>query len=340
MGGKNLKINNKIITRRYNKEEYEEIKKEVLFILRTFGYTCYVCPTFTNKESHGDLDVLVKDDGFDRSKLVPFLKKIFKSKKVKNSSLEYKDFQIDLIIIKSINWQAAKVFYSYGDLSNLLGKMVNKYGNLQKNKIFFKWGFDGVKIKFQKDSYTKTVVLSKDPKDIFKFLDLDWEEFNKGFKTKYEMFDFVMKSSLFDKRFFDLDNQRNYERKRSEKRPDYLEFIEYIKDNDNFQNYRLTYEYYLDIISDHFNVDLVKSYNEFLDNIKLNKIIRNKFNGNHIIEHFKNFNIDLDKRLIPEIKDDLKSKISELDWDYSDYILSHNTDEILSLIQIEDYYSD
>lgn len=335
MGGQKLKIDNFVITRRYNSDEYEKIKKDVLYILRMLGYTVFVPPTFSDKKTHGDLDVLVKNDGFDRKNLKKTILKIFKPKVFYENSFDWKEFQIDLIHIKEENWLPAKIFYSWGDLSNILGHIINNYGNLRKNDIYFKWGFDGLKIKFKKDSFTKTIYLSKNPKDLFSFLGLDPSKLN--FKTKYEMFDFTLKSKYFDKRFFKMENLRNYERKRNQKRPDYLEYVEYIKNDDNFEDFNLNWDYYLSIISDHFKVDLISEYNNFLEKIKMNRYIKEKFNGHHIIKLFKDLNLELDLRNIGTIKNDMKEIIENSGWTWEDYIASHSLDTILSLIDCEKY---
>jgi hypothetical protein len=39
-------------------------------------------------------------------------------------SFEHKELQIDLIFTKESQWESSKLFFKFGDLGNLIGKMV------------------------------------------------------------------------------------------------------------------------------------------------------------------------------------------------------------------------
>ena len=125
MGGKALK---NTFTRRYAKQEYHDLCKELLPILEEkFGTEVSLLESFSHKETFGDMDVLVlgRRDGDEIKKIlhtfVPAPTEIHKNGHV--VSFEHKELQIDLIFTKPDHWNSSKLFFKYGDMGNLLGKM-------------------------------------------------------------------------------------------------------------------------------------------------------------------------------------------------------------------------
>jgi len=123
-----------IITQRKLTVDYlriaNEIKIKVEFDLSVETFVPYF---YRNKESHGDLDLLLKIDHSFNNKRIDirnYIKTTFNVDKIHNNggvySFAYDNFQIDFIPIKESNWESAKVYFSFDPLGNLMGKIAKQ----------------------------------------------------------------------------------------------------------------------------------------------------------------------------------------------------------------------
>jgi len=106
---------------------------------------------------------------------------------------------------------------------------------------------------------------------ILKFLKLDYTKFLKGFNTRKELFEYIMKCPLVN------ISSANKKMKRNFKRPIFLDFFQYIDSR------KITFN-----PSIYTPIQIVtffgkkKEYDMILDEIKINKRIKKYFNGNYI----------------------------------------------------------
>lgn len=143
MGGNALKGG---LTRRYNAVEFDKITKVIQDnVANKLNTKVYPVPSYKNKESHGDLDLLVLNDGnlptnmskFVMDNLVVYPNSEVQQLASKDSSYVlhrnanvysylHNDLQVDLILTPTKNWETSKVFFAYNDLGNLMGNVIRK----------------------------------------------------------------------------------------------------------------------------------------------------------------------------------------------------------------------
>lgn len=224
MGGNALK---NCSTRRYRREEYFDLCNEVVF-KTSYWLPCsfpHVIEAYHNKESFGDMDVIILSDMLPYNYL-EIIKEVFEpAELVKNGncvSFEYKNFQIDFIITPEEEYSTSVRYFSYNDLGNLLGRVAHSMG--------LKLGHDGLSYNWRVDTYQfRNIVLLKDWKDILPVLGYDYNDYKHGFATLEEIFKFVVKSPYFNKDIYLLRNRNHTSRVRDAKRKTYMDFLDWIE---------------------------------------------------------------------------------------------------------------
>jgi hypothetical protein len=221
MGGRALAL----VTRRYNKDEFYKLADELIpEIELLFNTEVHLIGTYREKETFGDMDLLVKYEGerpnFKEKVLNRFsIKMDFNNNGV--YSFDYKELQIDLIATKAENWEIAKVFFGMSDLGNFMGKLYHKFG--------LKYGFDGLVYPYRIDGKKMAnIKVSKDPDKIFSFLGLSFDEWCQGFDTIEDVFAYVTKSKYFDPEAFSFKNLNAINKRRNKKRDNYNYFIKWL----------------------------------------------------------------------------------------------------------------
>lgn len=285
MGGKALKHTE---TRRYDLEEYTFLCARLLPKLeKIFKTEVSLVESFSNKKDFGDMDVLVLGKR-DNSVVKQLLIDNFDPKpgEIKCNghvtSFEHKEFQIDLIFTDEENWETSKLFFKYGDLSNLLGKMYHK--------VNLKYGWNGLRmvIRDENDSaLLGNMLISKDPKKMFEFMGLSWERYLEGFEEEKDVFDFIIQSRFFDPEAFKLENLNHVNKKRNKRRKGYNSFIKYVEDLKVIPKY--TFDEtdktsHVKEIEDYFNVEIYKEIDRLQAEDNIKKEIRKKFNGKHVMD--------------------------------------------------------
>eukprot|EP00743_Colponemidia_sp_Colp-15_P006294 GILK01006772.1.p1 GENE.GILK01006772.1~~GILK01006772.1.p1 ORF type:complete len:395 (-),score=83.00 GILK01006772.1:218-1246(-) len=203
---------------------------EVLTILEGYFKTFAVPSTIGQKEDYGDLDVVVAVD--DNEAVLAALKDIeleFKSKEVYHNgpvhSFEFREFQVDLILVPRAEYLMHLNYLSYGDLGGMVGRFANKQG--------MKFGGSGLQLQIRTDSRDPTTThtllhLSQDFHAILDFLGFDSKRFHNGFECELDVFEFVSTSRLFAPSLF-LSLNHDY-RRRSVKRPMFIRFMKYLEE--------------------------------------------------------------------------------------------------------------
>ena len=243
---------------------------------------------YNTKPDHGDLDVLIKIDQAFLDKdinLKDLVQETFKPQVIHSNggvlSFDYENFQIDFIPIKEENWEIAQVYYSYDPLGNAMGKTFHKM-NLS-------YGWDGLKYKYRNFNgrNSHNIVVTKDPRKIFKFGGYDYDRYLEGFKTIEEIFDFIVDSKQFHVDIFRMENLNHIDKKRNRKRKSYHAFLEYIEKIENivpFQ-FELNKSFYLPIIDNYFpEAKLLTQIGVLDEQDKINQQLSEKFNGRLVMK--------------------------------------------------------
>lgn len=286
MGGNAIKISERVPKDRFFKYTKEIIPK----VIDAFQTEVHMVSGFHNKQDFGDLDLLVLDIGYENRREI--IEKHFNPDEINvNShviSFNYNELQVDLIFTPIENWESSKIFFNWGDLGNFMGKLINNYGKLRDHGFSMKYGFDGFKCKLLLDGKYKNIYLSKDNRQVFEFLGLDFSQWELGFDEKEDMFDYIIGSKYFDYGSFQWENLNSINKDRNKRRPNYLLFLDYIESHKDSIDWDMGYEFYLNEIKEFFGIDLLKEREIFQKKLDREKENKSKFNGNLIMKMYPN----------------------------------------------------
>jgi hypothetical protein len=285
MGGSALKVK----TRRFSLQEYNTAAAYVSLKLGT-EIKHFVTKSYEHKPDFGDLDVLISTENIENSnEMYELIKNKFDTKEiVRNKSVisfELNEFQVDFILINKKHWEVSKVYYSYNDLGNLMGRISYKMG--------FRYGHEGLRVNYNSPHGGKTlkIYVSRDPKEIFNFLGFDYERFNNGFKDLDEIFRYVMYSKYYTPSIFQYESLNHQNKTRNKKRANYRGFLEYIADEKTLKPLDLGFPDH-DFIEEgekYFNIEIkskIKTFDENILNNKRNDVTAERLNMEIIQEHF------------------------------------------------------
>jgi hypothetical protein len=289
-------------------------------IKKDLGLETHIIEFFRQKETHGDLDVLIKLDRADVN-LKKYIEDNIETKAINNNngvvSFEYDNFQIDFIPTRMSIWEASKTFFDYDPTGNLVGKTAHKFG--------VKYGFEGLILPIRNfnDRISKNIVISRDMRKIFEFLGYDYDRYLKGFDTKEEIFDWTINSKYFDSEMFKMENLNHIDRKRNKKRATYQEFLKYLETNNITKRFKFGDKAgYRDAIDEFFpEVGLKEELKKLDEEDKKNQIISKKFNGNVIMSR----HLSLKGKKLGIAMKNFKDKFKN----FNEYVLVTGVDEIM-----------
>jgi hypothetical protein len=305
MGGNLLKTWN-LPEKRIPTDEYNRIKDELLNKFRkdysvnrpTSGCWAVVAPCVRNKETHGDLDIIIgKYEEKDINVLWKgeqdfgkYLEKEFGYKPFKNSnvySFPYDGFQVDVTFHPHLDFQMSVDYSSWGDLGNIMGRVFHKMGlhfGHSGLSFWIRQGlFDDNLQWSDSDHIYEKVVLTRCMKDICHIGGFDYYRWYKGFDTEQEAFDFVIDSKYFNKELFELENLNHTNRTRNRKRGMYMRFVEYVANSNKVgEPFRSKHEYSL-LMQGRFS-HLQHTINRFRYLYEVDKVIKEKVNGKLVME--------------------------------------------------------
>lgn len=249
-----------------------------------------VVPYYRSKQSFGDLDYLVElDDNFNYR---DFIQNNFSSSFVHNNggvySFEVSGFQVDFILVPTLEYEFTKAYFSYNDsVGNLCGRLFNKMGlSLGHQGLFYKLTED----KFTGDEKHKAnslgyVLLTLDPRKAWEFLGYDYDKVVRGFDTLEESFEFVLDCDYFDPDVYDYDNLNHINRVRNRKRENYQKFLDLVTaDKEKYRRHSFQDEnFYFDKVLNgfkHLSSELEVEKSKYL----FKKELWSKFNGDLVME--------------------------------------------------------
>lgn len=302
MGGLLLKTWN-LPEKRIPTNEYNIIKNELVRKLRSDSESLRwvfvdVAPSIRNKETHGDLDIIVGQSsnpnicmlGRNEQDFSKYIESEFGYKPFKNSnvfSFPYKGFQIDVTLYSLNDFFMAVDYSSWGDLGNIMGRVFHKMGlhfGHSGLSFWIRQGlFDNNLQWSDSDHIYEKVVLTRDMKSICEIAGFDYNRWKEGFDTEEDAFDFVIDSKHFNKELFLLENLNHTNRTRNRKRGMYMRFIEYVADSNKVgEPFRSKQEYSLMMQCKYSQ--LQRAIAEFRLLYEVDKVIKDKVNGKLVME--------------------------------------------------------
>lgn len=334
MGGNLLKTWN-LPEKRIPTSEYNQIKNELIDKFRT-DFKCNrpvnlciaVAPSIRDKETHGDLDLIIgKWEDVDiwmfwkgATDFADYLQNEFGYKPFKNSnvySFPYKGFQVDVTFQPMIEFEMATNYSSWGDLGNIMGRVFHKMGlhfGHSGLSFWIRQGLFDANVQWSDSDhiYHKTV-LTTNMEDICEIGGFDYKRWSKGFDTEKDAFDFVISSKYFNKELFALENLNHTNRTRNRKRGMYMRFVVYVANCDKVgAPFRSKHEYSL--IMQCRYPHLQRSISNFRFVYEIDKIVKEKINGRLVAEwcHLTEKDGPLIGKIMSEVRDVTKYILLEM----------------------------
>lgn len=216
-------------TRRYNKDEYFQLSRELIAQLENCFPTYHfeVIPAYKEKETFGDMDILYCPK-FSNSNVAGISSKFIHANFLPNEvvvsgacmSFDQHEFQIDLIFSTKEEFDYALGYFAGVDCGNLVGKLTRRFG--------MKHGHDGLFLPIRDGDYLVTeLLLTRDIRKTYEFLKLDADKAESGFNNLDEIFQFIASSPYYDPELYKLENLNNVAKTRDRKRETYRKFLEF-----------------------------------------------------------------------------------------------------------------
>lgn len=231
MGGNALKKHG-IQTRRVeNGEFHASLCPDVLAGLTVAlpGVRAEVIKSYSSKADFGDMDVLVDTQRLPGDWQERVLAHFAPNAHVSNGpvlSFDFRDFQVDLIGHSGPVYDFASCYYAFNDLGNLIGRIARRLG--------FKFGHDGLHYVLRdaenESRVIKTLLVTQDFDLALDFLGYESWLFHYGFTDLSDLFGYVASGKYFDANVFLLENRGHKARVRDRKRPTYMAFLKWVRE--------------------------------------------------------------------------------------------------------------
>lgn len=283
MGGKALTN-----TRRITTIEMESIIDDISKDFNEIQGHFEVLKSLPSKMDHGDIDFIIDSSiSFDTLKRISLDKGVQEIKRNGDSlhiSWPIGDGTYVQVDFSKIDWSSlenARTFLWYGDLGNLIGKIVR--GHFSN---YLRWSYHGLNRRIwteTNDHLLQKLHISSDAPKILDLFGFDYSVWERGFQTEEDVFEFVLSSSLFNSEYFNPENLR-HDQKEDYKRPGYLRFLEWMKLHDKkSQVMRLTEAEVDERILSVFGVDTGSLAEQLRYEWSLKKLAHSKLSGKHIM---------------------------------------------------------
>lgn len=231
MGGKLLSQQFNLPEKRISREEYENLRLQLIQDFKDIYPDCYIDTPklLKKKDSAGDLDLVVNLQADQVKKVIKEKWNIKPFINANVMSLPVNGFQVDVIFVDTKYFNSTLNFLNHGDTSNLIGRMANFQG--------LNWGTKGLFFKLLQSYYSgreidvnpvDKVYISDSPFDVLTFLDLDYNKWMEGFDDENDVFNFIESSKYFNPRAFFFEELNSENRSRNKNRPMYARFVERV----------------------------------------------------------------------------------------------------------------
>lgn len=221
MGGNLFKLG------RLPREQYLVIEAEIrAYLDRKLGDGYRIPRYYASKPDFGDLDVLVchrrmaRPWGETRMEIVAELGiERYKATGAVFSTV-YRDFQVDFFAKSEDEFESTYNFLCFNDLGNLLGKMFRRF-NLKYGERGLHYVYRGAD-----EHYKRDILLTREHRRIFAFLELDHAPWEAGFADLEAMFRWVVGSPYFSVEPY-VERAPSTERRRRQRKT-FREFVEFL----------------------------------------------------------------------------------------------------------------
>lgn len=240
-------------------------------------------PSYRNKESHGDLDILIdfamptyvlQSIIFNLSPYPAQRIQTVENGPTRSLGIQLtKDsvFQVDFIYVHPKIYDFALSYFSYNDCGNFIGVIAHRTG--------LRFGHKGLEYAVRKDTHLiGTISLDYDFKSALELLGCDYNRWNHGFDDLVDIYQWIASSKFFNKEFYLLENRNHTARIRDKKRITYTGLLEWIRENNPPDGMPIDRKEWVD----HLN-STIPSFNEqyqkIISNYEKNVLLKSKFNG-------------------------------------------------------------
>lgn len=225
MGGKLLN------GKRVNREEFLELEEQVVKFLQSNLLTDKVLKLshLSDKTSFGDIDLVVSNTLTESCMSFLERSEILYKKNGDTLSFLWENVQVDLIFVKPELLNFSVKYFSHGDKSNLLGRLIKYHYGITFSSLgpYYKFNFDnGVYVYKQFLENNKTLDYDT---VVFKLLGI----LPKNSYTEEELFEWVYSSPLFVKDIYSLDKLNSEQRKRDKDRTFYQRWLSWLDTKEN-----------------------------------------------------------------------------------------------------------
>lgn len=212
--------------RRVERKEFLELEEEVVKFLQSNLLSNKIRKLLhvSDKTSFGDIDLIVSNTLTESS--MSFLERSGIDYKKNGDTLSFlwRGVQVDLIFVKPELLDFSVKYFSHGDKSNLIGKLVKYHYGITFSSLgpYYKFNFDNgayVYKQFLEDNETLDYNVL-----VFKLLGL----VPKASYTEEELFEWIYSSPLFVKDIYSLDKLNSEQRKRDKDRPFYQRWLTWL----------------------------------------------------------------------------------------------------------------
>jgi hypothetical protein len=291
MGGNALKNTE---TGRLSSSEYFEVAKTVSEIIafKLPKSRVAVIPAYANKESFGDLDIMVSTDELSEYGGWDFIKQLVVSEfnatdMFKNSDVFSFDFrhtadqttpgfQVDIIGTSRKYFDFSLSYMSYNDLGNLIGRVAHSQG--------FSFGHSGLIYHIRDGNYKfDTIPLTLDFRTALVFLGFNPDTYYSGFNDLTDIYQYVAESRYFNSSIFLLENRNHRSRVRDQKRSTYTGFLKWCENETDGFIYPDNKEVWLAKALTEFS-DFAALHEEALTRLSTARKVKEKFNGGLVME--------------------------------------------------------
>lgn len=314
MGGNLFKLG------RLPKAQYQVLETEIKqYLQEKLPNQHHIPRYYADKADFGDIDVIVSG-GHKKANWQTIKDNILTDLNIQEYtsrgaifSTVYKDFQVDYFCVSPRYLESTYHYLSFNDIGNLIGKIFKRFN--------LKYGEKGLEYVFRRadNHYKKEIPISRDFEKIYGFLGLDYEQWQKGFKSRTAMFEWIIASPYFSVVPYQKMSANTAKKARS--RITMQRFLEYIETN----NITKTYDFlehkddYLPLINTEFpKANLLEKLAKEQGQEKYVAALKTKYNGKIIME------------LLPNLKGkDLGKFISRFQAQFKDHeqVLSKMTKE-------------
>ena len=118
-------------TRRYSAQEYHDLTYRMSVNLWNISSKFDIIPAYLEKESFGDVDVLIIPFGQLSKERLSSVFNTTEDHVVHNGdvwSLVFEEIQVDLITSNEEEYAASLDYFAWNDYGNLRGKIIHKFG--------------------------------------------------------------------------------------------------------------------------------------------------------------------------------------------------------------------